>query len=118
MEKNGWSFGGHRWASKNPYYDKQCNSDTWYGYRIGSKKPASVSATFEGYGTATLTFGNCHSTRTVDVYFNDVPLSTAIANELRKTVTFNFFKGSQLRIEVNGAIIKLNSLEILCGGKS
>ena len=112
MEYNGWEFASFVSKPREHYY---CGTETVYGYNAGSRT-ASVSATFEGSGTATLTFGNCYSVRsfTVDVYFNNAKIATANASELRETVTFNFFKGSNLRIEVNGGIIKLNSLEISC----
>ena len=112
MEHNGWEFGN--FVSKPSAYQNECKDDTWYGYRTGASEPASVSATFEESGIAKLTFGNCYDYNTVDVYFNNEKKSTASGNELTKKVTFDFVKGSKLRIESDRAIIKLNSLDISC----
>ena len=111
MERNGWTFGNLE--SKPSSYRSQCKQDTWYGYRTGSG-PSSVSTTFHGSGTATLTFGNCYSHRFVDVYFNNQKIATASSNQLMKKTVVTFVNGDKLRIEVAGAIIKLNSLKILC----
>ena len=113
MEHNGWEFGS--FVSK-PSGIPNCKDGTWYGHRSGGWKPASVSATFKGYGIATLRYGNCHGFKAVNVYINNEKIATAYGNELSKKVTFSFVKGSKLRIEdaSDGAIIKLNSLDISC----
>ena len=115
MEENGWKFVGI-FKSKDINYQRKCGHDTWYGYRTGSSEPASVSATFEGSGRAKLIFGNCWEgwDKTVDVYLSNAKIATANANVVKTSVTFDFFKGSTLRIEVNGAIIKIRSLDIVC----
>ena len=112
MEQNGWIF--ENLVSKPNKYQRQCNNDTWYGWRKDYKIPGIVSATFRGSGTATLTFGNCYNLNTVDVYFNNEKIATANGDERKKKATFNFYKGSVLRIEVVRPILKLNALEISC----
>ena len=116
MEKNGWTFGDLE--SKPDNFKEQCDDDTWYAFKSGND--GGVSAVFQGSGTANLTFGNCYDgsvgpERTVDVYLDNTKIETANSNETKRK-TFNFFKGSKLRIETKSTktVIKLKSLEISC----
>lgn len=119
MEKNGWTFGDLE--SKPDNFKEQCDDDTWYGYKSGNDGLYDgVSAVFQGFGTATLTFGDCYDgtvgpERIVDVKLDNTIIETANSNETKRK-RFNFFKGSKLRIETNSTktVIKLKSLEISC----
>ena len=72
MKQNGWKFEKLDLKCDS----KDCGYDTWYGHCHWTNELGSVSATFDGPGTAILTFGNCYigHTKTVDVYFNDTKI--------------------------------------------
>ena len=113
MEAHGWSFT----SVTNPsmiHYRDICGTTppTWYGYCSGSCV-GSVSAVFQGSGTATLDFGNCHS-GTVQVFLNGDEIDSATRYVKNKTITFPFFIGDKLRVQETHAIVKLNSLKIEC----
>ena len=112
MEANGWTFvtSHHDMV----WYASTCGTDSWYGLHAGHTK-GSVSAVFKGSGNATLSFGNCWHVRSYSVkaYLNRRVISTAIGNVFTN-VSFTFIKGDTLKIEEDGAIIKLKSLAITC----
>ena len=128
MEKFGWKFDVtvSMTGSDNTNYDyrKQCDntgywSDTWYGGRDRNVGPpvGSVSAVFDGSGTATLFYGNCYDNGLVKVYLNTDLLSTAAAHVSKKKVMFNFVNGDVLILTEEKAIIKLNEIDVQCTGK-
>ena len=90
-----------------------CEKDSWFGLNSGHRE-GSVSAVFKGTGNATLNFGNCWSSLShkVRVYINGIVIATATGNEFTKEVNFAFSKGDTMKIEEDGAIIKLNSFTI------
>ncbi len=113
MEAHGWSFSG----ITNPYmihYHDVCMTTppTWYGYCSGSCV-GSVSAVFQGSGTATLDFGNCHS-GTVVASLNGKAIGKATKYVTSKTITFAFSMGDELKVQEAHAIVKLNSLQLEC----
>ena len=113
MEKNGWIF--NTTHSDMTKYKSRCGEGSWFGFHsnIGY---GSVSTTFKGSGTATLSFGNCwtSSLYKVSVVINGEVRSEAEGNVMAKEISFSFNKGDNLIIKEDGAIIKINSLDITC----
>ena len=110
MKLNGWRINTK--YSMNSKYRSRCGDETWYGYNYGYSV-GSAQASFEGTGTAKLSYGNCYQKGQVLVYLNNEEISRATASESKKEVTFNYSKGDTLLIkEVNIGIIKLNSLDL------
>ena len=115
MKKNGWIFNGSHqdmaWSSH------RCGNDTWFGLNAGHAV-GSVKVSFQGSGNATLIFGNCWHSNTfkVTAYLNGNILAHAKGDEF-KTVSFPFAKGDTLKIDEDGAIIKLKSFIIQCNEK-
>ena len=73
----------------------------------------SAEATFQGSGTAKLSYGNCYYRGQVIVYLNGVELSRTAASSSMKEVSFKYEKDDTLVIkEINVGVIKLNSLEL------
>ena len=113
MENNGWNFNTSH--SDKVWRNEECGNEGWFGLHAGHNV-GSVSVKFKASGNATLTFGNCwHVDRyTVKVYLNENLLATAGGNELKVVTSFPFDQGDILKIDEDGAIIKLNSLIISC----
>ena len=108
MKNNGWAVdvrfsNTHEW---NAEYTENCGNHTFYGYH-GDELVGSVRTAFKGSGNATLIFGNCYKTGSVEVLLNTDRLGSA-SQEKYKTVSFSYKRGDILTIrEINTAIIKL-----------
>ena len=106
---NGWETDS---TDLNSNYEAECDDgDTWYGY---SKEDSvgSISATFQGAGTADLSFGNCLNGGIVQVTLNKFEISKKLMKG-KKEVTFEYAKGDNLTIrEYGGTIWKLYSLTL------
>ena len=113
MEKNGWIF--NTTHSDMVWGKSHCGEGSWFGFHSNAAY-GSVSTTFKGSGTATLSFGNCWaaSLYKVSVVINGEVKSEAEGNVMEKEISFSFNKGDNLIIKENGAIIKINSLDITC----
>ena len=110
MERNGWKLNIR--CSMTSKFSPQCGRDTWFGYNY-AQSVGSVQTMFQGTGKATLNFGNCYGSGHVIVYLNGREISRANAYQPRIDVEFQYSKGDILYIvEVNTAIIKLNSLHL------
>ena len=110
MRSNGWRINAS--YSMDSKYRARCGGKTWYGYNYGMLV-GSAEVTFQGSGTAKLSYGNCYPQGQVIVYLNGVEISRAAASSSMKDVTFNYEKYDTLVIkELNIGIIKLNSLEL------
>ena len=114
MEENGWIF--HVSHSDMVFHGERCGNNGWFGFYSG-RSVGSISAHFKGSGTAMLIYGNCWIHNVVAVYLNHHKISLAYGNETHKEISFNFISGDMLRVEEDGAIIKLHSLTISCDGK-
>ena len=114
MEKNGWIF--NTTHSDISLWRNWCGEDSWFGDHDSMN--GSITTTFKGSGTATLSFGNCgpkiHSLHKVCVLKNGDIISEATGNALEKEIAFSFNKGDNLIIKEYYAIIKINSLDITC----
>ena len=114
MEENGWIF--HVSHSDMLLHGDMCGNNGWFGFYSGSYV-GSISAIFKGSGRARLIYGNCWDDSEVAVYLNYKKISSAYGNETKEEISFNFIPGDTLWIVEEGAIIKLHSLIISCGGK-
>lgn len=109
MRSNGWRINAS--YSMDSKYRARCGGKTWYGYNYGMLV-GSAEVTFQGSGTAKLSYGNCYPQGQVIVYLNGVEISRAATSSM-KEVTFHYEKDDTLVIqELNIGIIKLNSLEL------
>ena len=113
MEINGWIFNTSH--SDMVWAKNYCGEGSWFGMHTGTVE-GSVSTTFKGSGTATLSFGNCwaSSSYKVSVVINGEIKSEAWGNVMEKEISFSFNRGDNLVIKEDGAIIKINSLVITC----
>ena len=115
MEKNGWKFNS---SSENDtvWASVFCGEYSWFGFH--HHMDGSVSTTFKGSGTATLSFGNCvplsSSLYKVSVVVNGEIIAVAMGNVMKEEMLFSFIRGDNLIIKVHNAIIKINSLDITC----
>ena len=114
MEEHSWIF--HVSHSDMVFHGDRCGNNGWFGFYSGSSV-GSISAYLKGSGTARLIYGNCWIDNEVAVYLNHKKISSADGYEPRKEIFFHFSPGDMLRIEEDGAIIKLHSLTISCDGK-
>ena len=110
MENNGWIFITSH--SDMVWMRDLCGEGLWFGFHYSTD--ASVSTTFKGSGTATLSFGKCLTSPFYKVWvvINGEIKSEAKGNE--KEISFSFNRGDNLIIKDHDAIIKINSLDIKC----
>ena len=114
MEENGWMF---RVSHSNMLLHQDiCGNNGWYGFFSGDVV-GSISAVFRGPGKAKMIYGNCWSDKEVAVHLNGKKISSALGNQSKVETVFDFNTGDKLRIEEDGAIIKIHSLTISCHGK-
>ena len=98
-------------------YISNCGTSSFWGYKVGSPV-GKVSATFKGYGNATLNFGNCYSSGSTYVYLNNIRIGSASANQNSIKVNFAYKPHDILRLEeVGTGIVKINALQLRCSGK-
>ena len=114
MEENGWRFRVSH--SDMSLHGDICGNTGWFGFYSGTSV-GGIYAIFKGSGTASLIYGNCWTDNKVDVYLDHNKLSSAYGNQTKLETSFNFVSGDKLQIQEDGAIIKLHSLTISCGGK-
>ena len=98
-------------------YESDCADAAWYGYK-SDEDVGSISATFSGSGSGTLSFGNCHSGGKVEVYLTSDTeverLGTAMAHE-KMDIAFHYESGDTLYFkEYEVAIIALYWLRLSC----
>ena len=112
---NGWEFHGINYHMPNDM-SSSCGENTWYGFKYPGI--GNITATFGGWGTATLDYGNCHMAGQTNVFVNDILLDTAKKDTPSKQVEFDFSPGDLILInEVDEGIIKLTSLTLKCRGE-
>ena len=82
-----------------------CNSDDSKG---------TISTILKGYGSATLEFGNCASSGTVQVFIKGKIIASLSGND-KKKIEFNFCDGDNLMLlEVDGGIIQISDFQYDC----
>ena len=87
--------------------------NTWYGW-IGGSPVGSVWTVFQGFGTGTLSFGNCHSHGNVKVFLNKKAIAEATPLQ-RKEISFDYSVGDVLKMgEYDTAIWKFYSFSVQC----
>ena len=116
MLLNGWQM---ELSTNIPFWvqaitDKYCSSNTFYGFKAGPEV-GKVMATFKGYGSATLDFGNCATNGFTSVFLNNQFMAYAGPNTPSKSISFQYSPGSTLLFnEFCSGIIKINSLKLDC----
>ena len=120
MRQNGWVFENKSSGLQTrlgPYHE-DCKTTTFYERGL-----TSVSAVFQGSGSATLDFGNCLFNGVVEVLLYDhhnvtnaTKIAVAQGSEESKSVEFDFQGGSILEIRTDFGIVALNRMVISCGG--
>ena len=82
-----------------------CNSDDSKG---------KISTILKGYGSATLEFGNCASSGTVQVFIKGKMIASLSGNDKRR-IEFDFCDGDNLMLlEVDGGIIQISDFQYDC----
>ena len=111
MPANGWITDST--SLNDAQYRSTCDfGNTWYGY-IGGSNVGSIWTTFQGAGTATLSFGNCYNGGSVKVFLNEKAIAEAIPLQ-RKEISFDYSVGDVLKIKEYSAIWKLYSFSVQC----
>ena len=118
MKRNGWNINvQYNKETTDRNYEK-CKAGEWRGYRNANNGNSYISATFKGYGNATLSYGNCEASGTVKVSLNNEELHNATGDDLAAKVTFQFGKSAksdELKVEgFEGGMILLHALDIAC----
>ena len=118
MESNGWrmDISNNMLPWEKTWYDKCCSDKTFYGFKRGFAV-GTIMATFKGYGTAILDFGNCGMIGCTKVYLDNQLKAIAGPNIRSKVISFSYRPGTTLWLGEHGAgIIKLNYLNVKCEG--
>ena len=114
----GWTFDliSGPWNSDPSNYGT-CSGSPWFGWghRVSQ---GSIKTTLYGSGHASLTFGNCWTTGTVNLYLDGTKISSAGPNSM-KTATFDYSNGNELKLdEINTGIIRFEDfISNSCEGK-
>ena len=118
MESNGWIFNiaSNGFTQPSNLYHRECGGNTWYGW--SGSDVGSVKIVLIGSGLINLDYENCYHSGVVRVYLNAVLISSALANDKNNSASFRYTNGDVLKLTEEGAIIKLNSIEIKCMGKN
>ena len=111
----GWTF-DLEFGLWNQIPANDCADSSWFGWTGTSV--GSLKTTLYGSGHASLTFGNCWSGGTVNLYVDGIIIASA-GPKSTKTVTFEYSNGSELKLdEVNTAVISFKDFKIHnCEGK-
>ena len=76
-----------------------------------------MSTKLKGYGYATLEFGNCINTGTVQVFLNGKTIgSTATDKKEQKKIQFDFWDGDTLALKENSGMILFGGFTYTCTG--
>ena len=111
---SGWTFD----LGYGPFNAYHAGCSPWFGYKYG-QSVGSIKTTLSGSGgQASLTFGNCWPTGTVNLYLDGMIIGSA-GPKSTKTVTFEYSNGNELKLdEVNTAVITFKDFKIHdCEGK-
>ena len=111
---SGWTFD----LGYGPFNTEIAGCSPWFGYKSG-QPVGSIKTTLSGSGgQASLTFGNCWSGGTVNLYVDGIIIASA-GPKSTKTVTFEYSNGNELKLdEVNTAVISFKDFKIHnCEGK-
>ena len=113
MQKNGWTWSGNDFRVNDPFYLSHCSryGKSWYGYAYGNAI-GTIAATFQGSGSAVLSYGNCYGDGDVIVSLNGNEISRIWGLLFEKEISFGFAKGDILEVKEHLGIIKLNAFKI------
>ena len=116
---SGWTFALDYgpWNRDPSDYGGICPGSPWFGWSYGPSI-GYMKTTLDGSGHASLTFGNCWTTGTVNLYLDGIKIASAQATSV-KTVTFDYSNGYELKLdEVDAGIIRFEDFKISnCEGK-
>ena len=97
-------------------YATDCNSAPFWGYKLRNDV-GSVSNTFRGSGTATLTFGDCFlHTGQIKVSLNGEVIAKSTRPNQQEIIEFQYGPGDVLKISEGYGIIQIFSLHLDCEG--
>ena len=108
---NGWTFDldNGPWES-NPSDYGNCTGSPWFGWKRWPVR--SIKTELYGSGKASLTFGNCYTSGTVNLYLNGNIIASAGPTSM-KTATFHYSNGNEMKLdEVNTGIIRFEDFII------
>ena len=113
---SGWTFD----LNNGPWNDAPwdyCSVAPWFGWK-SNDKVGSIKTTLYGIGYASLTFGNCWTTGTVNLYLDGAIIDSAGPGSM-KTAIFDYSNGNELKLdETNEGIIMFEDFKISnCEGK-
>ena len=114
---SGWTFD----LSNGPWNDDSiwsyCTVAPWFGWK-NNNPVGSIKTTLYGIGHASLSFGNCWTSGTVNLYLDGTIIASAHPKSM-KTATFDFSNGNKLKLdEINTGIIRFEDFKISnCEGK-
>ena len=111
---SGWTFD----LGYGPFNTEIAGCSPWFGYKSG-QQVGSIKTTLSGSGgQASLTFGNCWTSGTVNLYLDGTIIASAHPKSM-KTATFDFSNGNELKLdEINTGIIRFEDFKISnCEGK-
>ena len=117
MQLAGWDVDVNTVLS---YHKDGCGTSSFVGYR--GNTAGTVSTTFQGFGRASLDFGNCgsYSNTVINVFVNDTWIASAKQSQKSLRINFYYKPLDELRIVAMNSFsyMVINSLQILCGGKN
>ena len=114
---SGWTFD----LSNGPWNDDSiwsyCTVAPWFGWK-NNNPVGSIKTTLYGIGHASLTFGNCWMTGTVNLYLDGAIIASAGPRSM-KTAIFDYSNGNELKLdETDTGIIRFDDFKIYnCEGK-
>ena len=121
MENNGWYFQNVEDNDRSDSSNRgaRCSGNSWFGWKTPTAQGvASMAAVFTGSGSAKLQVENCWIIGQVIIYLDNKTIATIKSGTKNETVSFEFSAGSILNITTRHGIVKLNSLEMTCRGKT
>ena len=113
MTKAGWTLDVQEYGLDK--YAKDCDSAPFWGFNTGNDV-GSVSSTFQGSGTATLTFGGCWNPQQIQVSLNDKVIAKSTKKHQQEIKEFQYRPNDVLKISEAHGIIQIFSLQLECGG--
>ena len=105
---SGWTFD----LGYGSFNSEFASCSPWFGYNYG-QSVGSIKTTLSGSGgQASLTFGNCWPTGTVNLYLDGTKISSA-GNNSMKTATFDYSNGNELKLDEISSNIELSDQQLV-----
>ena len=87
-----------------------CSGSPWFGWKKG-QSVGSVKTTLYGSGHASLTFGNCWTEGTVNLYIDGTIIASAGPTSM-KTATFDYSNSNELKLDEDIGIIRFEDFKV------